>query len=153
MSLNTVFLALVVEYVLLNLIPRPRPAFRRLQYGKAVFPLCMGRAWKRGFVLLPLYTRWYIHVWKQRYKRQLKYLCHYYRLVVQNTTEVPTLLGFQLCLLASIKVFRNFSYVPGLESSRVACNREHTVMYIKHLGSNLLAIHVHERHNISGYRK
>ena len=142
----------MVEYVLLNLVPRPRPPFRRLQYRKAVFRLRGGRAWERGYALLPLYTRWYIHVWKQRYKGRLKYTyVIMYRLVVQNITGVPTLLGFHLCLLASIKVFRNFSYAPCLESSRVACNREHTIMYVKCLGSNFLAICV--RCNISGYRK
>ena len=51
MSLNTGFLALLVEYVLLSLVPKPCPGFHRLQYGKAVLFLCVGRAWKRGFVV------------------------------------------------------------------------------------------------------
>ena len=31
-----------------SLIPRPRPAFRRLQYGKAGSRA--GRAWERGYI-------------------------------------------------------------------------------------------------------
>ena len=36
-----------------SLVPRPHPAFRRLQYGKAVeiFCSCAGRAWERGYFL------------------------------------------------------------------------------------------------------
>ena len=32
-----------------SLVPRPRPAFCRLQYGKAVFHSRAGRAWERGY--------------------------------------------------------------------------------------------------------
>ena len=36
-----------------SLVPRPHPAFRCLQYGKAVeiFCSCTGRAWERGYFL------------------------------------------------------------------------------------------------------
>lgn len=92
--------------------------------------------WVVKYVLLPLYTQDDTCTCiEERYKGQLKYLYHYVQ--ISCTTGVPTLLGFHLCLLASNKVFRNFSYVPCLESSRVACNKEHTVPVPIHLYTNI----------------